>query len=73
LLKSAGQCIPPSVNQQYEVAKTAAVATNLEAIPNIGLVVTRYLRQLGIHIPADLKTRNLCALPATARADRRHA
>jgi hypothetical protein len=36
-------------------AKTAAEAMELEAIPNIGPVVSVYLGQLGIHAPVDLK------------------
>ncbi|MDD5388772.1 MAG: helix-hairpin-helix domain-containing protein [Gallionellaceae bacterium] len=36
-------------------AKTAVEALELEAIPNIGPVVAGDLRQLGIHVPADLK------------------
>jgi len=36
-------------------AKTVAAAIELEAIPNIGPVVARDLRQLGIHTPADLR------------------
>jgi len=36
-------------------AKTAAEATALQAIPNIGPIVATYLHQLGIQAPADLK------------------
>ncbi|MDO9227587.1 MAG: helix-hairpin-helix domain-containing protein [Pseudomonadota bacterium] len=36
-------------------AKTAVAALELEALPNIGPVVAGYLRQVGIHVPADLK------------------
>ena len=39
-------------------AKTAMEALELEAIPNIGPVVARDLRQLGINVPADLKGRD---------------
>lgn len=35
-------------------AKAAAEASELESIPNIGPVVASDLRQLGIHVPADL-------------------
>ena len=36
-------------------AKTAVEALELEAIPNIGPAVAGDLRQLGIHVPTDLK------------------
>lgn len=35
-------------------ARTAAEAAELEAIPNIGPAVAGYLREVGIHKPADL-------------------
>jgi hypothetical protein len=39
-------------------AKTADQAHELEAIPNIGPAIADYLRQLGIHAPADLKNQD---------------
>jgi hypothetical protein len=43
-------------------ARTALEATELEAIPNIGPVVAEDLRQLGIHVPADLAGQDPYAL-----------
>lgn len=43
-------------------AKTAADATSLEEIPNIGKSIAQDLRNIGINTPAQLKNKNPLAL-----------